>query len=161
MIPDNIVISAAQFDDQGKVADFLISTFGELLEKINSKSKENGIPELNIKEELLAADDFYFSSVELMDCCLVAKNEDKIIGICCVNPYTSSLQYLSVDTNYQRQGIGSRLLSIGKKVLSQRGCSHIKTDMPAELATENTLKFYEKNKMCEVSRNILLSGKIF
>ena len=161
MIPDNILISAAQFNDQGKVADFLISTFMELLEKRNSKAKENGIPELNIKDELLAADDFYFSSIELMDCCLLAKDEDKIIGLCCVNPYTSSLQYLSVNTDYQRQGIGSKLLSIGKKVLSKRGCSHIKTDIPAELATESSLKFYEKNKMREVSRNVLISGKIF
>ena len=161
MLPDNIIVSAAEFNDQGKIADYLIKTFGDLLTAENSRAARNGMPELDIREELLAADDFYFSSVELMDCCLLAKEQEKIIGICCVNPFTSTLQYLGVDSSRRRQGIGSRLLSLGKKILSKRGCSHLKLELPAELASTEALEFFAKNKLNEVKRSILLSGEIF
>ncbi len=161
MIPENISISASQFDDQGKIADYLIKTFSSSMHKTNERAIENGMPALDVEDELRAADDFYFSSVELMDCCILAKNGESIVGLACVNPYTSSLQYISVDQEYQRSGIGSRLLSLGKKVLSNRGCTHIKLDIPSEYATEGTISFFEKNKVREVSSSIRLSGGIF
>ncbi len=161
MLPEEITISAANFEDQGKLAEYLIEVFYEELQSINDIAAGNGMPKLDIKEELLAADDFYFSTVELMDCCILAKDREKIIGVCCVNPYTSTLQYLSIKNDYRRKGIGSRILSLGKKVLSGRSCSHIKLDIPESLSNEATLAFFEKNKVFLVARNILLSGKIF
>ena len=161
MISDNIIVSAAEFTDQGKIADYLIKTFGDILEAEASRAKLNGMPELDIREELLAADDFYFSNVELMDCCLLAKDQEEIVGLCCVNPFTATLQYLAVNQSWRRQGIGSRLLSLGKKVISKRGGTHLKLELPSDLASAETLAFFEKNKLAEVKRSILLSGVVY
>ncbi len=161
MIPENIQISAAQFDDQGKLAEYLTASFSALLSSHARTAHENGMPELDVLDELRAADDFYFSNVELMNCCLIARDAEQIVGVCCVNPFTSTLQYLAVSEPYRRQGIGSRLLGLGKKILSQRGCSHIKLEFPQELATEATLAFFQKNKLQEISRSVLLSGGIY
>lgn len=161
MIPDNITTHAAQFDDQEKLGEFLIEMFAEEMEKNNKTAADNGIPELNIEDELFAADDFYFSSVELMDCCLLAKDQQEIVGACCVNPFTSSLQFIGVKPGYQRLGIGSRLLALGKKVLSKRGCTHLKIELPDNYKDEKTLSFFVKNKINVVSSSTLLAGKIF
>ena len=161
MIPDNISIQAAQFDDQGKVGKFLCEIFEEELNKNNLKAAENGIPKLNIQDELFAADDFYFSSVELMDCCITAKDQEQIIALCCVNPYVSTLQFIAVETEYRQQGIGSRLLSLGKKVLSKHGCTHLKIELLDNFKNNETIAFFTKNKLNVITSSTLLAGKIF
>lgn len=127
---EDVTIQQAQFDDQGKVGEFLFSCLGAAMQAENDMAVAAGMPPVDVADELMAADDFYFSSVELMDCCIIARTSGKIVGAACVNPFTSTLHFITVAPDWRRQGIGRKMLAGAKLILKKRGCDHIKIEYP-------------------------------
>lgn len=148
---DEILIQPAQFEDQGKVGAFLLSALGGALTQENAKAVAAGLPGVNIEDELMAADDFYFSSVELMDCCIVARAGGRLAGVACVNPFTSTLHFIAVAADCRRKGIGQKLLEAAKAVLKKRGCDHVKIEYPAHADFAGADEFFGACGMPEAS----------
>lgn len=139
---EEIKVTPSQFADQGKVGEFLIEVFGLPLREENERAAAAGLPKVEVNDELMAADDFYFSTVELMDCCIVARCGERLIGTACVNPFTSTLHFIAVAPEFRRQGIGRRLLAGGAAILKKRGCDHVKIEYPRCTQTEGAELFF-------------------
>ena len=128
-MPARVTIQEAQHADQGKLGPLLIDILGPALAEETQAARQAGFEVAAVEDELMAADDFYFSSLELMDCCHFAWRGGVIVGAAAVNPYVAELQYVVVKPAHRRQGIGARLVKTALAALAARGVSHVKVDL--------------------------------
>jgi len=157
---EEVKIQEAGLEDQGELGELLIECVAPLLKDEYAAVVQAGGEAVDLEDELLAADDFYFSSVDLMNCCYFAKVGGKIIGAAAVNPYTSELQYLVVRPDYRRRGLGRKLLRAALGELRRRGCGHVKIDLPATAATPETLAFFAAMEFTEIRRQVRLGRSV-
>ena len=156
-----LTFGAARLEDQGKLAPFLESIFGPTLKAENDAAKKAAFPVSTVKEELLSADDFYFSAVDLMDCCMVAKTEGgALVGVACVNPYVAEFQYVAVSEAWRRKGVGRRLVEMALGELRRRGVKHARADMALRLADEGGRAFGVQMGFHEVRRVLTMGRKL-
>lgn len=127
-----ISIRAARLEDQGHLGPLLLQVYGPILEREAAISRAAGLPVPSVEDELMAADDFYFSSIELMDFCFFALAEEKRIGVAAVNPYVNELQYLLVLPEWRRRGIGRRLFEHAREAVAKRGGEILKVEIPLD-----------------------------
>ncbi len=151
MSDEEIVIEAARLEDQGKLGALLIDVYGDLLQQRFAAAKKAGDASLNVEDELMAADDFYFSSPEMMDCCLFAKKGDTVVGAACVNPYTSELQYIAIRSAFRMRGWGRKLVEAALDELRRHGCNHVKIDLLVDGNQEETEQFLQLLDFMEIS----------
>lgn len=123
-------IRAARHEDQGQLGTLLLASYGTAWEEEHQAASTAGCPTAPAGDELMAADDFFFSTLDLMNCCLFAVRDGEICGAACVNPYTAELPFLTVREAYRRQGIGRALLEAALGELRRRGVDHVKVDVP-------------------------------
>lgn len=126
---DEVEVHAADFKDEGQVGPFLLRVVGPTMAATFQAEAEAGQPTALVEDEVMAADDFYFASIEMMDCCVVAKAGEALVGVALVNPFTHSLQHLAVDPAYRRRGVGRRLLETALAILKRKGADHVKIDL--------------------------------
>ncbi len=157
---DDVIVEVAQFDDQGKVGEFLKSVFAPEMTAENERAKAAGLPDVSTEDELMAADDFYFSSAEIMDYCIIARLDNKIIGVCCVNPFTSTLHFIAVTESERRKGIGRRLLEAGKTMLRKRGCDHLKIEYPINATSSMAADFFSATGLALIGSRNYFGGKL-
>lgn len=124
-----IEIGRAELSDQGKLGPLLLSVYGPAQAGENAAAEACSLPVSSLEDEFMAADDFYFSVIDLMDCCYLARSEGKPVGAACVNPYVSELQYVAVAPEWRRRGIGRKLAELALAELARRGCDHVRIDV--------------------------------
>lgn len=143
MEPGEISIGRAELSDQGKLGAFLLAVCGAALRPENSAAGEAGLPVSSLEDELMAADDFYFSTIELMDCVRFAReiSTDAIVGAACVNPYTNELHYVAVAESRRRRGIGKKLVELCLEELERRGSDHVRVEASLRFADAGGREF--------------------
>ena len=158
---DAILFGAARLEDQGKLAPFLESVLGPTLKAETDAARKAGFPVSTVKEELLSADDFYFSAVDLMDCCLLAKTEGgALVGAVCMNPYVAELQYVAVAEAWRRKGVARRLVEMALGELRRRGVKHARADMALRLADGGGRAFGVKMGFHEVRSSLVMGRRV-
>ena len=157
---DGVSIGAADFSEQGKLGELLLEVCGSVWQRECAAAKNAGQDAPMYTDELMAADDFYFSNAELMNCCVFARYEDAIIGAVCVNPYTYALHFLVVRAEWRHKGIGRKLLKIAEKIIKKYGGKslNIQFSQAEEFAGADT--FFQKCGYVEVKRQCFYAGKI-
>ncbi len=140
---DAITIERAGLADQGRLGPLLLSIYGPTLDPENHAARAAGLPASSLEEELMAADDFYFSTIELMDCCYLAKSGETLVGAACVNPYVNELHYVAVLPAWRRKGIGKKLAELCLAELERRGGDHIRLETSLELMDAGGRAFAE------------------
>ena len=153
-----IVVGRAELSEQGKLGPFLLAVCGGVLEPENKAAEESGLPVSSLADELMAADDFYFSTIELMDCCYLARVNDAIVGAACVNPYVNELHYVVVAPEYRRRGIGKKLVELCLDELEKRGSDHVRIEASLRFADEGGRAFAEACGFAPV-RSVCIMGK--
>lgn len=123
-------IRVARHEDQGALAPLLQEGYGAALQAVHEAASAAGLPGASVEDELMAADDFYFSTLDLMNCCLFAEVDGVVVGAACVNPYTAELPFLTVQPAHRRKGIGRALLETALGELRHRGVGHVRIDLP-------------------------------
>jgi GNAT superfamily N-acetyltransferase len=138
-----IIIGRAELADQGRLGEFLLAVLGSVLAPENAAAAAAGLPASSLEDELMAADDFYFSTIELMDCCRIARDgeDGPIVGAACVNPYTNELHYAAVAPNYRRRGIGRKLVELCLEELERRGADHVRVEASLRFADAGGREF--------------------
>lgn len=124
-----IQIEVAQFDDQGKIGPLIQSIYGLAMQDEYDAAQVVRVVVGTVEDEVMAADDFYFSTADLMNCCIVARDDDELVGVACVNPYTCELHFLGVRESHRRQGIGRQLFEAVQYELRRRGMDHVQMDV--------------------------------
>ncbi len=137
----DIAIDRAQLADQGRLGPLLLAVYGPTLEPENHAATEAGLPTSGLADELMAADDFYFSTIELMDCCYLAKDGDEVVGAACVNPYVNELHYVAVRPEWRRRGIAKQLATLALAELERRGSDHVRVEASLSLAIAGGREF--------------------
>ncbi|MCC8166850.1 MAG: GNAT family N-acetyltransferase [Planctomycetes bacterium] len=130
----DIAIDRAQLADQGRLGPLPLAVHRPTLEPENHAAAEAGLPASSLADELMAADDFYFSTIELMDCCYLAKAGEEVVGAACVNPYVNELHYVAVRPEWRRRGIGKQLATLALAELERRGSDHVRVEASLSLA---------------------------
>ena len=154
-----IIINAAQLNDQGKLGEMLLEAFGEKLRAQEEREREVGIDTAPAEDTLMAADDFYFSQIDLMNCCFFARDGDVIVGAAAINPYVSELQYLLVLPEYRRKGIGTKLIESAFGEADKRGLSHLKINIALDCES-GAEKFFVALGFVNVCQSALLGKKV-
>lgn len=131
---ERIEIGRAELSEQGQLGPFLLEIYGDTLRPENAAAETVGFPVSSLEDELMAADDFYFSTIELMDCCYFARAGGRIVGAACVNPYVNELHYVGVLANHRRRGIARKLAELCIAELERRGSDHIRVEASLGLA---------------------------
>ena len=129
-----IEIGRAELADQGGLGPLLLTVYGPTLHPENEAAANARFPVSSLEDELMAADDFYFSTIELMDCCYLARVGEKIVGAACVNPYVNELHYVAVLPEWRRRGIGRKLAELALAELVRRGSDHVRVEASLALA---------------------------
>lgn len=124
----SIALGRAEFSDQGRLGPFLLSVLGAALRPENEAAAAAGLPVSPLEEELMAADDFYFSTIDLMDCCYLARAGGEIIAAACVNPYVNELHFVAVAEAFRRRGVGRKLVGLCLAELEKRGSDHVRIE---------------------------------
>ncbi len=155
-----ISIGRAELSDQGKLGVFLLAVCGSVLRPENEAAGEAGLPVSGLEDELMAADDFYFSTIELMDCVRIARDAATggIVGAACVNPYTNELHYVAVAESCRRRGIGKRLVEFCLEELERRGSDHVRVEASLRFADAGGRAFAESCGFVPV-RSVCVMGK--
>jgi len=156
---EKLTIAAAQLGDQGKLGELLLAIFGESLRAEEARERKVGIDTAPAEDTLMAADDFYFSQIDLMDCCFFARAGERIVGAVAFNPYVSEVQYVAVLPEYRRQGLGRGLVEAAFSQAQKRGLSHLKVNIPADFQA-GAEKFFAALDFLEVRKSVLLGRKI-
>ena len=136
-----VEIGPAQLADQGRLAPLLLAVYGPGLRAERAAEALAGRVPASVEDECLAADDFYFSRVDLMDCCRRARVGAEWVGAACVNPYIGELQYVAVRPAWRRRGLGRRLVEGVLAELRRRGVSHARVDLSRVQADEGGRAF--------------------
>lgn len=139
----DVEITRAGLADQGSLGPFLLAMYGATSEPENRAAFESGLPVSGLEDELMAADDFYFSTIELMDCCYLAKAGGRVVGAACVNPYVNELHYAAVAPEWRRKGLGKKLASLALDELERRGSDHVRVEASLALADAGGCAFAE------------------
>lgn len=156
-----IEIGRAELADQGKLGPLLLEVYGPVLQPENQAAAAALLPVSSLEEELMAADDFYFSVIELMDCCFLARLADgALVGAACVNPYINELHYVAVLPAWRRRGIGKKLAELALAELTRRGSDHVRVEASLELADAGGLAFAESLGFRPVRRSVMLARKL-
>lgn len=149
-------LGVAQLADEGKLAPLLKAVYGPTL----AVETENGVrarfPTASVDDELLAADDFYFRVIDLMDCCLVARVDGALVGAACVNPYVCELQFVAVLPEWRRRGIGRRLTEMALAELRRRGGDHVRAEAAWSLADDGGRDFLTALGFHEIRRAVVM-----
>lgn len=87
----------------------------------------------------------------------IVNNQDQAIGYICYGPTpmtqgTFDLYWIAVDSEFQKQGVGSKLLVFLDEAVRTRGGRMILADTSTIPHYEKTRKFYLKNGFEEVAR---------
>ena len=155
-----IEIGRAELADQGKLGPLLLEVYGPALRPENAAAAAAMLPTSSLEDELMAADDFYFSTIELMDCCHLARAGEKIVGAACVNPYVNELHYVAVLPEWRRRGVGKKLAELGLAELARRGSDHVRVDASLALADAGGQAFAESLGFHEVRRSLLMARSL-
>lgn len=159
MAQDNgVTINRAGLADQGKLGQLLLAVYGPVLSGEIAAADAAAFPGSSLEDELMAADDFYFSTIDLMDCCFLARSGDAVVGAACVNPYVSELQYVAVLPDWRRRGIGRALVGQAMAEVRKRGLDHLRADASLALADAGGLAFLASLGFHEV-RRVAVMGK--
>lgn len=155
-----IEIGRAELADQGKLGPLLMAVYGGVLGPENEAAAGAALPASSLEDELMAADDFYFSTIELMDCCYLARAGDRLVGAACANPYVNELQYVAVLPAWRRRGLGARLAGLALAELARRGSDHVRIDVSQMLADDGGKTFAEKLGFREIRRSALFGMRL-
>ena len=155
-----IELGRAEFSDQGKVGPLLLAVYGPVLRPENEAAATALLPASSLEDELMAADDFYFSSIGLMDCCYLARMTGRVIGAACVNPYVNELHYVAVLPEWRRRGIGRRLVELALAELVRRGSDHVRIEASLAMADAGGRTFAEKLGFREIRRATTMGRKL-
>lgn len=155
-----IEIGRAQLDDQGKLGPLLLAVYGPTLGPANDAAIRAGLPASSLEDELMAADDFYFSTIELMDCCYLARAGDAVVAAACVNPYVNELHYVAVQPDWRRRGIGKKLVELALAELERRGSDHVRVEAALSLAEDGGKVFAERLGFHEVRRTVMMARQL-
>lgn len=150
----DIRIDLAQLEDQGRLGPLLKAVLGSVQDEESTAAAVAKIPSASSDDEFMAADDWYFANVDLMNCVWFAWDGETPVGAAVVNPFTTELQYLVVLPAYRRRGIGTRLLQQAVFELRKRGASHIKTDLPVHATTEGAEAFFAAQGFAPIQRRV-------
>lgn len=157
---DGIEIGRVELADQGKLGPLLMEVYGGVLEPENRAAADAALPVSSLEDELMAADDFYFSTIELMDCCYLARAGERVVGAACANPYVNELQYVAVLPEWRRRGVATKLAELALAELSRRGSDHVRIDVSQAFADDGGKAFAEKLGFHEVRRSVLLGKRL-
>lgn len=155
-----VEIGHAELSDQGGLGPLLLDVLGPVLEPENRAADEAGLPVSSLEDELMAADDFYFSTIELMDCCYLARVGERLVGAACVNPFVNELHYVAVRPEWRRRGIGTKLAEMALAELLRRGSDHVRVDIPLGHADAGGRAFAEKLGFREVRTSVVMGRKL-
>jgi len=153
-------IGVADFSEQGKLGELLIEICGPVWERESAAALAAGQDAPNFTDELMAADDFYFSNVELMNCCWFARAGQEIIGAACVNPYTAVLHFLVVRQAWRKQGIGRRLLRAAESTVKRYGAKSLKVEFSQAAEFAGAEDFFQHCGYGAIKRQCVWAGKI-
>ncbi|MDR1533701.1 MAG: GNAT family N-acetyltransferase [Planctomycetota bacterium] len=142
--PGPIIFGRAELSDQGRLAPLLLEVYGPALTPENLAAARARFPVSGLEEEFLAADDFYFSSIGLMDCCWLARDGEELAGAACVNPFVNELHYVAVRPAWRRRGIGRKLAELALAELARRGSDHARLEASLALADAGGRTFAER-----------------
>lgn len=159
---DNAQLSLgrAELADQGKLGPFLKQIYGPAMAVEHDAALAAAFPVSSVEDELMAADDFYFSTIDLMDCCYLARDGSRIVGAVCLNPYVAELQYLAVHPDWRRKGVATALVGLVLAEANRRGLDHLRADVSLALAEAGGLSFLAKAGFTEIRRSVLLGKKL-
>ncbi len=157
---DTIEINRAQLADQGGLGALLLAVYGPVLRPENDRAIAAGLPASTLEDELMAADDFYFSTIELMDCCYLARAGELLVGAACVNPYVNELHYVAVLPEWRRKGIGKKLAQLCLDELERRGSDHVRAEAALALADAGGSAFAASLGFAEVRRTAMLARRL-
>jgi GNAT superfamily N-acetyltransferase len=150
----------AELSDQGKLGPLLLRVYGPSLARTREAGDRAALPASSVEDELMAADDFYFSAIDLMDCCWLARAGNEPVGAACVNPYVAELQFVAVLPEWRRRGVGGKLVGLALAELSRRGVDHVRCELALPLADEGGRAFLERIGMHEVSVNVVMAKRL-
>lgn len=156
----SIELGRAQFEDQGKLGPLLLDIYGPTMRPENDAAIRGGLPASSLEDELMAADDFYFSTIELMDCCYLARANGTVVGAACVNPYVNELHYVAVHPEWRRRGIGKKLVQLALSELERRGSDHVRVEAALALANAGGEAFAESLGFHEVRRTVTMAKQL-
>ncbi|MDR3211203.1 MAG: GNAT family N-acetyltransferase [Planctomycetota bacterium] len=161
-MPDtaNFTLATAGLSDQGSLGPFLLAVCGPVRGQEIALAGAAHFPTSSLEDELMAADDFYFSQIDLMDCCFLAKVGTELVGAACLNPYVAELEYLAVNPAWRRRGIGKALFQMVRKEASRRRLDHLRVEASLALADPDGLAFLETLGFGEIRRTALLGMAI-
>ncbi len=155
-----IFLGHAELADQGFLGSLLLEVYGPPLESERAAAVTAGLSTSSSEDEFMAADDFYFSTIDLMDCCFLAKAENKVIGAACINPYIAQLQYVAVSAKWRRKGIGRKLVELALMEMRKRGLDHVRADASLALADTGGKAFLETLGFQEIRRETVLAMRL-
>ncbi len=140
---ERIRYGTAGLEHQGALGAFLLETLGPQLQAAHDNSVAADVPAVPVDEELMAADDFFFSSVDLMNCCILAHAGEILVGAACVNPYVGALMYVAVHAEWRRRGIGRELVARALAELERRGLDRVRAEIPLSVSTHDAQAFFD------------------
>ncbi len=160
MVEPVIEIGRAELADQGNLGPLLMAVYGPTLRPENMAAARAGLPVSSLEDELMAADDFYFSTIELMDCCYVARVDGELIGAACVNPYVYELHYVAVRPEWRRRGVGRKLAELALAELERRGSDHVRVEASIGLAGDGGVEFAKALGFGEVRTSVMMARRL-
>jgi len=150
----------AQLEDEGRLGPLLMAVYGPALEREHALASRARLARASVREELLAADDFYFRVIDMMDCCAVARDGDALVGAACVNPYVGELQFVAVLPAWRRRGLGRRLVELVLGELGRRGVDHVRAEAALALADDGGKAFMESLGFHEIRRSVTMGRAV-
>lgn len=157
---DNFAIGVADFSDQGKLGKLLCELCGPVWRREEEAARAAGQNPPAYADELMAADDFFFSNAELMNCCWFAKSGQEIIGAACVNPFTFVLHFLVVRPEWRRRGVGRKLLQAAESTAKRYGGKSLKVDFSVADEFAGADAFFRECGYLELRRQSTYAGNL-
>ena len=157
---ESVEIGRAELADQGGLGPLLLKVYGPAARPENAAADSAGLPVSSLEDELMAADDFYFSTIELMDCCYLARSGGRIVGAACVNPYVNELHYVAVLPDWRRRGIGGKLAGLALAELERRGSDHVRVEASLVLADAGGKAFAAALGFHEVRASLMMGKRL-